>query len=150
MRTKETVAADIILLDSLLTPEDRLEAHCANPAAVIVWDLLDYLRKANLKPDELTMRSLYSRSGELLLVGGWSSTGHVWMLSTIHAKDRPIETIRGVIECRSMALSQCPRLYNMMMRTNVAHVRLLEAIGAVFTGAIYGVGGEPFQAFYIE
>lgn len=150
MRTQETTPADIVLLDQLLTPEDRLEAQCANPSPDIVWDLMEYLRKASLRPGELTMRSLYSRSGELLLVGGWSSTGHVWMMSTVHAADRPIETLRGVLECRQLALAQCPRLYNMMMRSNKEHVKLLEHIGAVFTGPIYGISGEPFQAFYIE
>ena len=150
MRTQETTPSDIIMLDQLLTPEDRRETMASNPGAQIVWDLLAQLQRAQLNPQEVTMRSLYSRDGKLLLVGGWSSTGYVWMLSTVHAKDYPVETYKGVLECRRLALSQCPRLYNMMMRTNVDHVRLLEAIGAVFTGPIHGVNGEPFQAFYIE
>lgn len=150
MRTTKTTTQDIIELDADLTPEDRLEASCASPGTELVWSLMEHQWRSEKRPGEVTMRSLRSRDGKLLLVGGWSSTGYVWMLSTVHAKDYPVETYRGVLECRKLALEQCPRLYNMMMRTNVGHVRLLEAIGAVFTGPVHGINGEPFQAFYIE
>lgn len=150
MRTTQATAQDVVELDTFLSPADRLEANCSRPGAAIVWDLLDWLRKTEQTPEHFKMRSLRSASGELLLVGGWNSTGLTWMMSTTAAEANPVVTVRGVLECREIALQDCPRLYNMMMRTNTGHVRLLEAIGAEFTGPIYGVGGEPFQAFYIE
>lgn len=147
MRTTQTIPGDIVELERLLTPEDRLEVACSNPGADIVWDLLDNLRKGS---SGVVMRSLRAPSGELLLVGGWNATGHVWMLATTHAKDFPVATYRGVLECRTEALKDCPRLYNMAMLTNKMHVKLLKSIGAEFIGPIHGVNGEPFQAFYIE
>lgn len=150
MRTQETTIEDILRMAVEITQEDLKEAQAANPKAHIAWDLMDYLSRTRANPEDLKMRSLYSSCGKLLLVGGWSSTGFTWMMSTVHSKDHPVATFKGVMECKRLALSQCLRLYNTMMLTNEGHVRLLEAIGAEFVGPITSIGGEPFQAFYIE
>ena len=142
---------DIQWAEFLLCPEDLLEFRCQNPKGDILDNLVDFHRKNLLEPCRYRFRVARNPDGYPLVLGGWDNvTGVAWFITTTEAQKFPLKTLKAIKECRRDALSDCPQLVNVMMRSNKQHVALLEAIGAEFVGPIYTIGSEPFQAFIIE
>ena len=149
--TTENAVEDIELFVDSLSEADLLEHACVNPEESLKVSIREALRDAHANPARARLRVLWSTSGKPLLIGGWDAwTGVAWFLTTVHAKDHPVQTLKGILECRDTALEECPQLLNVMMKTNTYHVALLERIGAEFVGPITSIGGEPFQAFVIQ
>ena len=143
---------DISDFVNAITADDLKEFLCTNAWDSMKVSLREALRDASDRPDRMRFRSLYSHpNGYPLLMGGWDNlTGVAWFLTSVYAEQYPVQTLKGILECRDEALQECTHLVNVMMRSNTRHVRLLDSIGATFTGPIESIGGEPFQAFYIK
>lgn len=148
--TVEATMADAVHVGTNMAPEDRLEWSCVNPGGDPLDDCVAAVLYTDADPERYRLRTVRTPEGEPLVLGGWDATlGVAWFAITANAKKHPRLVYKAVMECRGEALSECPQLVNVVMKSNKAHVRLLEAIGARFVGPVTNIAGEPFQSFLI-
>lgn len=149
--TDKATMRDVEWTALLLTNEDAMEHECLLPGVPPERTIGDFVWMASNMPDRYKARVVRTELGHPIALGGWNTlSGTVWFVTTDLAKTNKVKLLKAVRECLEEARKECQILHNEVMKTNRAHVRLLEHLGAEFFGPIVGKGGEPFQQFIIH